>query len=106
MDKIIAKSNENYLNVNASINTINDVSSLTINFEILAELVRPINVQINLKHFANGVYVKSFMNVKVEACDFFKATSSNLLAMNIYENLRSYGKIATRCPMKKVTEFV
>jgi hypothetical protein len=106
MDKVIATSNENYLNVNASIDNINGVSSVNLHWNLLVELVKPIVVQINLKHLASGVYVKSFIKIDVEACNFFKAPSSNPLAKIIYEHVRKFGKIPTRCPIKKVFKFV
>jgi dihydroorotate dehydrogenase len=106
MDKVVANPNAKYLTVNVSIDNTNGVSRLNIHTDFLVELVKPIVAQINLKHFANGVYVKSFINIEVEACDFFKTSSSNPLANKFYEYARKFGKIATRCPIKKVTEFV
>jgi hypothetical protein len=106
MDKVVATSNENYLKMNASIETRNGLSSLTIHSNLLVELVKPIVVQLKLKHFANGVYVKSFINLEVEACDFFTTISSNPIANKIYEHVRKFGKIPTRCPIKMVTEFL
>jgi hypothetical protein len=105
MDKVIPKSNENYFKVNASIDKTNNVSRLTLHLDLLVELVQPIVVQLKLKHFEKGVYIKSFMNVEIEACNFLKTTSSNPLAMNIYEHVRKFGKIPTRCPIKKVAVF-
>jgi hypothetical protein len=89
-----------------SIDKTNGVSRITSYLEVSVDLDKPIVAQLNLKHFTNGAYVKSFMNIDVEACSFFKATSSNPIAMKVFDYVRQFGKIATRCPIKKVAKYV
>jgi Protein of unknown function (DUF1091) len=70
--------------------------------DFLVDVPAPIKVLLTLKHFSNGAYVRSFMNIEVEICGFLRTTDQNLVLRKIYEFMRSYGKIPNRCPLRRV----
>jgi hypothetical protein len=88
--------------LNASSSNATGEFTLTAHVDILLELAEPTIIKLILKHFANGVYVKSFLAVNIDICTFFKATSSNPLFKKVYDFVRQFGKVVTRCPFKKV----
>jgi hypothetical protein len=102
IDRIIIKSNQNYLNLNASSTNATGEFTLSAHVNILLEMAEPIIIKLILKHFDNGLYVKSFLVVNIDICTFFKATSSNPLFKKVYDFVRQFGKVVKRCPFKKV----
>jgi Protein of unknown function (DUF1091) len=79
-----------------------DTTKFSVNFDLQVDVPAPINIVITIKHFSNGAYVKSFLNVDTELCSFLKNKSQNLVFTNIFDYFRTMGKVGTRCPWKRV----
>jgi hypothetical protein len=68
----------------------------------LIDLEQPVIVRVTLNHFANGLYVKSFLNIEIDVCVFLKTTSGNPVFKRIYAETRQFGILPSKCPVKKV----
>jgi Protein of unknown function (DUF1091) len=97
-EKLEFKTDPTLVSMNASLQN----GTITAYAEFFSDIPPPINFQLNLKHFSNGAYIKSFMNVEIDLCAFLKSTDQNPLFKKIFEFVRSFGKIFDRCPLKQV----
>jgi Protein of unknown function (DUF1091) len=59
-------------------------------------------VEIRIRHYSNGAYVPSFLNLNVNFCDFLKMKKSVPVLEKIYNHFRQYGIFPEKCPIKKV----
>jgi Protein of unknown function (DUF1091) len=69
--------------------------------ELLVDL-ESVMVRLSVKHLSNGKYVKSFLNTEIDACLFFTTTKTVQFLRTWYDKMRCFGKLPTRCPVKKV----
>jgi Protein of unknown function (DUF1091) len=95
--------NPAYIKSNTSFVEVGDVTKYTGYYSLLADLAEQILVLYELRHYANGDYVKSFLSSEADACAYFKMSSGNPLARSLYEDFRKFGRIPIKCPIKKVT---
>jgi Protein of unknown function (DUF1091) len=88
-------------NIVSANSTLDDVK-LSVNFDFMVDFPSPINVGFAIRHFSNGAYVKSFINIEIEFCSFLKTKHQNLVFRNVFDYIRKMGKMGTRCPLKRV----
>jgi Protein of unknown function (DUF1091) len=79
-----------------------DSTKISVNLNFIVDVPSPINIVVTVKHFSNGAYVKSFLNVDTELCSFLKTKNQNLVFKQIFDYVRTMGKVGTRCPLKRV----
>jgi Protein of unknown function (DUF1091) len=90
----------------ASISNTNGVAKITLTFDLTVTLEAPIQWSVSIMHKENEVFIRSFLNANIEICSFFRTGSMNPLFQQIYANARQFGKVPSRCPIKRDTYFV
>jgi hypothetical protein len=59
-------------------------------------------VKLVMHQFHESKYIKSFLDFETEICAFFKTAKANPIIKTVFDFMRNFGKIPSRCPIKKV----
>jgi hypothetical protein len=105
LEKVEVETNPQYLLANVTIVKTNGVNKGSFNVSILNDIDASIFVNISLKQLIKNAYVPSYLNVELEICEFFKTNNANPIFKAIFNYVRQFGKLPSRCPFKKVREY-
>jgi hypothetical protein len=101
LEKVEVETNPKYILANVTM--VENKGYL--NVSVLNDIDAPIFVNISMKQLIKKAYVQSYLNFELEICEFLKTKNANPIFKAIFNYVREFGKIPSRCPVKKVVKY-